>query len=167
MSRRRTSVAAGQFRAPGREVTGWLQGTPRLQAEVPGPAVRSLRVFLSSILPRSAAVPGAFIGSGSTRSAAPVRQLALKNLNFREEIRFFLGRVNLRIACPDRRHQQPPNQPLDSCVLHVPSSFIFPPLLPRWTVVTRARSDENDPDADMLLATAAYYSRLRISQHAT
>jgi hypothetical protein len=35
--------------------------------------------------------PWAFIGFGSTRSAAPVRQLALKNLNFCEEIRFLLG----------------------------------------------------------------------------
>jgi hypothetical protein len=35
--------------------------------------------------------PRGIIGSGSTRAAAPVRQLALKNLNFRGEIRFLLG----------------------------------------------------------------------------
>jgi len=34
----------------------------------------------------------------------------------------------------------------------------FPPLPPRWTVITRARSDKNDPDPDTFLAAGAYYS---------
>ena len=111
-SRRRTSVAAGQFRAPGREATGWLQSITQLAGGGSRPCCPQSPSISIERLPRSVAVPGAFIGSGSTRSAAPVRQLALENLNFCEEIRFLLGGVNPRIACPDLRHRQPPNQPL-------------------------------------------------------
>jgi hypothetical protein len=69
------------------------------------------------------------------------------------------GRVNLRIACPG---------PSTSATIQATAGLMrnalhpvvssFPPLLPRWTVITRARSGKNGPDPDTFLAAAAYYS---------
>jgi hypothetical protein len=94
---------------------------------------------------------------GSTRSAAPVRQVALKNLNFaKKPASFWEGESP--IACPGRRHRQPPNQPLDSRVLHVPGSCVFPATSTSLDCSQACSSGKNDPDPDTFLAAAAYYS---------
>ena len=158
MSRRRTSVAAGSFVRPAGKSPAGFRASPSSRAEVPGPAVRSLQVFLSSAFRGVSPSPGAFIGwirlDPLCRAGVSV---GAGELNFaKKSASFWEGESPF--ACPDRRHRQPPNQPLTHAHGMYPVVSSFPPLLPRWTVVTRARSDKNDPDADMLLAAAAYYS---------
>ncbi len=65
-----------------REITGQVQGTGSFRTESPALLPRRARISPSSVYRAVSPPPGYFIGSGSTRCAAPVHRSAPENIYF-------------------------------------------------------------------------------------
>jgi hypothetical protein len=162
-------ASLGQFRAPGREVTGRIQGTGQLAGRSSRPAIRQSpnipieRLILRGVSP----LPGVFHRIRLDPLCRAGRRLAPRTCTIAKKSAFFREGEDLRIARVDRRNRAT-TQPTAGLTRNACTQFPSSPSLLSAGPLSRVHvSHKNDPDRTRYSLRGRISPRLRISRHAT